>query len=325
MESKHQPCNSVPTITFSEEMRQTGICPPSHIAEALGHLHHSGIVVLDNVVDVGHLDALNAMLVPEAINLSKTSEQRFNFGVHTGNISQAPPLDEAFMFSDVWANPFALRVLAAILGPTPVLHFASGNTALPATSRQPVHSDIDFPHPNFPFSFVVNIPLVDVTEDNGATEVWTGSHTTTSFSDQVLTLDQKDGLPIHAILPELVAQRQDISPPARACTRKGSIIIRDLRLWHAGLPNLTSSARVMLAFVWQASWWCGRGSVRLPAATQTVTKAWQQGRVAFRISAEWVDGKLIPQANGSQDTSLASSDATLLEMFSRSDYCSHLV
>jgi hypothetical protein len=31
--------------------------------------------------------------------------------------------------------------------------------------------------------------------------------------------------------------------------KKGSAVLRDLRLWHAGLPNPSADARIMLAFV----------------------------------------------------------------------------
>ncbi len=315
MEPRYQSHNSIPTVVISEEERQTGTCTLSHIAEALKHLHRSGVVVLENAVNVRHLDALNAVLAPKAPTAVAMPDQYFNFGIDTGNINQVPPLDGSLMFEDVWANPFVLSILAAILGPTPALHYANGNTAMQAQSRQPVHSDIDFPHPKFPFSFVVNIPLVDMTEHNGATEVWPGSHAATSFEDQVLTPSQGSGLPVRPILPALVEQRRDISPPVRACIRKGGVIIRDLRLWHAGMPNLTSTPRVMLAFVWHASWWRGKGVIRLPFNTQAKVEALQQGAVGCRIAAGWVDGELPPQVNGSEDTSLASSDATLSEIF----------
>lgn len=314
----------IPRVHIPEDVRKSGSCSEAILGKALGHLHQSGIVVLQNAVDVAHLDTLNALLTPEANVLALEPKQHFNFGVHTGNINQGPPLLEGLMFRDVWANPLVLSILSSILGPNPVLHYAQGNTALKSGSelRQPVHSDIDFHHPLFPFSFVVNTPLVDMTEENGATEVWLGTHASTSIRDQVLTTDQVKGVPVRAILPGLLQRRRAVCPPVRAFVPKGSIIIRDLRLWHAGMPNRTETPRVMLAFVWQASWWKGTGVVRLPLSLQNTVREWERGNdsaepvTSFRVAAEWLEGSVGRQRNGDVDTSLSSSDAAVIGVFS---------
>ncbi|KAL7783808.1 hypothetical protein V8C37DRAFT_396805 [Trichoderma ceciliae] len=316
------PQSLVPSIRIPDDVCKSGTYSPALIGEALSHLHQSGIVVLQHAVNVAHLDALNEILAPEASVLAGQPKQHFNFGVHTGNINQGPPLLEALLFRDVWANHAVIAILAAILGPNPVMHYAQGNTALKAgpEARQPVHSDIEFSHPAFPFSFVVNIPLVDMTVENGAMEVWLGTHAT-SIRDQVLKTNQVEGLPVRAILPALLQSRCGISPPVRACVPKGSIIIRDLRLWHAGMPNLTENPRVMLAFVWQAAWWKGRGVVRLPLALRDIIEEWERGEdasnpVTFRVAAEWLENSTSSQKNGDVDTSLSSSDAAVLGAFS---------
>ncbi|KAI1745756.1 hypothetical protein F4680DRAFT_112492 [Xylaria scruposa] len=312
---------SVPTIVVPENIRQTRSCPLDLTAKALKHLHRSGIVVLENAVDSVSLDRLNATLAPDAIRLAKIPDQHFNFGARCGNINQGPPLNESLLFSDVWVNPFALSVLAAILGPNPVLHHACGNTAIQTNpaERQPVHSDIEFPHPMSPFSFVVNIPLIDMTERNGATEVWLGSHTTTSFNDQIQIPSQMEDLPARAINPSLVKRRRSFSPPLRTCVPKGSVIIRDLRLWHAGMPNLTPMPRVMLAFVWQASWWQGKGLMHLPLAIQPKVKSWEQSGARCRFAAQWVEESTEQHVNrmGAHGTDLASSDVAVMHMLSQ--------
>src|SRR3712207_6891852 len=50
--------------------------------------------------------------------------------------------------------------------------YYSGNTALPGGERQPVHPDVGQLWPGLeqatpPFGFVVNVPVVDMTEENG--------------------------------------------------------------------------------------------------------------------------------------------------------------
>ncbi|KAI1313351.1 hypothetical protein F5Y03DRAFT_338738 [Xylaria venustula] len=312
---------SIPTIVIPENIRQTGVCPLDLTARALMHLHESGIVVLENAVDNVSLDRLNTILAPDAIHLAKAPDQHFNFGTRCANINQGPPLDESLMFSDVWINPFALSTLAGILGPDLVLHYACGNTALQTSpaNRQPVHSDIEFPHPMFPFSFVVNIPLVDMDECNGATEVWLGSHAATSFSDQIQKPSQAEDLPPRSIISSLVEHRRSFSPPVRACVSKGSIIIRDLRLWHAGMPNLTPMPRVMLAFVWQAAWWQGKGLMNLPLGIQPKIHSWESSRVGCRFAVQWVEASTKQRVDGmgAHSTSLASSDVVLQSFLSQ--------
>lgn len=136
------------------------------------------------------------------------------------------------------------------LGPRPSLRFISGNTALPPTAdappaSQPTHNDADFDHPCIPFALVVNIPLVSMTPENGSTEVWLGTHSNTTLADQEGAHgDRASG----RIKKDLLEYRRKERGPSQPIVKKGSIIVRDLRLWHGGKPNLTQDPRVMLAF-----------------------------------------------------------------------------
>ena len=49
------------------------------------------------------------------------------------------------------------------------------------------------------------------------------------------------------ICEDLLEQRRQVRGPSQPVIEKGSIVIRDLRLWHAGMPNMTDEVRVMLA------------------------------------------------------------------------------
>ena len=57
------------------------------------------------------------------------------------------------------------------------MNFLSGNTALKPAEPQSVHTDADLAHPQIPFAVVVNVPLITMTPENGATEFWLGTHT----------------------------------------------------------------------------------------------------------------------------------------------------
>ena len=148
-----------------------------------------------------------------------------------------------------YSDSIATQITSAILGPRPKLTFCSGNSAMPMEAgstplRQPVHSDADFAHPDHAFALVVNVPLIDMNPENGSTEVWLGTHTDSGLKVQEgLHGERASGRIKQALLEE----RKTIEPPTQPFIPKGSIIIRDLRLWHAGMPNFTNDIRVMLA------------------------------------------------------------------------------
>lgn len=130
----------------------------------------------------------------------------------------------------------------------------------PNPQRQPVHSDADFAHPTHPFALVINVPLIDFTPENGSTELWLGTHTGSLSGLQVQEGahgDRASG----RIKESLLDERRKIRAPSQPDVRKGSIVVRDLRLWHAGMPNLTDEVRVMLALIHFAPWY--RNPMRL--------------------------------------------------------------
>jgi ectoine hydroxylase-related dioxygenase (phytanoyl-CoA dioxygenase family) len=270
-------------VIIPEDVRQSGIATNEIIADGVSFLHRDGIVVLENAIDTAHLDTLNALLSKEAREIAEDPDHHFNFGKETRNMDQAPPPQKGLMFKDVWCNPFAAAILAGILGPRPVVHYANGNTALKATGRQPVHSDCEFEHPNFPFAMVVNINLVDTSPENGATEFWLGSHRCSTPAEHIV---EETGEGLLQIKKEHLEARRKHSPPIQTTTKKGSLIIRDLRLWHAGMPNKTDDPRVMLAFVVQPAWYQGKGLVKLPRDVKDLVEPWSN---ELQFAADWVD------------------------------------
>jgi len=97
-------------------------------------------------------------------------------------------------------------------------------------------------HLDFPFAMTVNIVLVDTSLEKAATEFWLGTHTRGNKGLK----DERKG---PWIAEEHLDARRKISPPIQPSISKGSVIIRDFRLWHAGMPNQTSEPRIMLALV----------------------------------------------------------------------------
>ena len=146
-------------------------------------------------------------------------------------------------------DPLVTHLTSTHLGPSPTLRFISGNTALPPTPTspplsQPTHNDADFEHPQIPFALVINVPLVTMTPTNGSTEIWLGTHAGTSLADQEGAHGERASGRIKA---PLLAVRREVRPPCQPVVKKGSVVVRDLRLWHGGCPNLSEVPRVMLA------------------------------------------------------------------------------
>ncbi|KUI54875.1 Kanamycin B dioxygenase [Cytospora mali] len=252
--------SKVTLIELTAEELQTKKIGSHNLQAAVEALHRDGLVVLKNAVDLAHLDKLNARMVPEAKELYAKPSTHRNFGPDTGNIQQEPVLEEGYIFQDIIANPWATDVIQCMLGPHPTLRFYSANTAFKATDRQPPHIDIDFDFPMVPFGYCVNINLVDVTPENGSTEVWLGTHADTNVG--VLDTD------VYQIRPSLQTKRRETRPPVQPSLPKGSLIIRDFRLWHAGMPNLTDDPRVMLVTVQFPSWYRSELKMKLPRSVQ---------------------------------------------------------
>jgi len=132
------------------------------------------------------------------------------------------------------------------------MNFLSGNTALKSDESQPVHTDADFEHPQIPFALVLNVPLVTMSPENGSTEFWLGTHTISGLHVQEKFQDEHAG---GEIRHENLQDRRTIRPPVQPVVKKGSIIIRDLRLWHCGKPNTEGTPRILLAMIHFAHWY----------------------------------------------------------------------
>ncbi|KAK8859807.1 phytanoyl-CoA dioxygenase family protein [Apiospora arundinis] len=214
-----------------------------HLQAAVEALHKDGMVVLSNAVDPAHLDKLNERMVPEAKELYSRATTHRNFGNETGNIQQEPVLEDGYIFDDVLANPWATDITQCIR-PT-------------STSTSPSA---------VPFGYCVNINLVATSAENGATEVWLGSHLNDTTTGVLLETDPDTGH--RRIRADLQGRRRNElgCPPVQPSLPKGALVIRDFRLWHAGMPNRTDEPRVMLVSVQFPSWYRSDLKMKLPAS-----------------------------------------------------------
>jgi hypothetical protein len=105
------------------------------------------------------------------------------------------------------------------------------------------------------------VPVVTMDEENGSTEVWPGSHLDTTMSIQLETIKVPEGI---------AARRREIAPPLQPRVEAGSILIRDMRLWHRGMPNRTEEPRPMIAMIHTCRWWHDGGRLTFPRGCETL-------------------------------------------------------
>ena len=246
-------CNMIVEIAPSPSERSTGLLSSQTSQRILETLHTDGIVILKDIIDPAHLDSVNEFMVAEVDSLAKVAHR--NFGMM--NIQHAPPLlPTSFLYNDIYMNPFILQAVKLYLGEKPKFNFISGNTALAqGPTRQPVHSDANFHFPRCPFCLVAYIPLIDMDASTGGTELWPGTHTFTR-DDQVETG--------YDIKKDLIEGKKCLQPSVK----KGSVILRDFRLWHAGMPNPSDRARCVLALGYCSNWYRNDYRVPVPKAVE---------------------------------------------------------
>jgi ectoine hydroxylase-related dioxygenase (phytanoyl-CoA dioxygenase family) len=288
-------------IRLTEEELATKEIGSRNLQAALEALHDDGLVVLENAVDPDHLDHLNERMVADAEKLKLLAGAHVNFSTETRNFQQEPSPEEGYVFDDVIANPWAASILEHMLGPRPKVRLYSANTAFKAEARQPVHLDMPRGYPRTPFAYCVNINLVSTSPENGSTEFWLGTHDDPKLGaltingngddgpdpvvarEKVASRAKELGVPIE-YADELVEERRKVRPPIQASLPKGSLIIRDIRLWHAGMPNRTDNVRIMLVTIVLAAWYRTNQNILLP-------KRWQ-GRIQWGKldpCIEWVE------------------------------------
>ncbi|KAJ5784756.1 uncharacterized protein N7503_009968 [Penicillium pulvis] len=250
----------VRTVTLSDEERLNGKYTDWSLQQALEAMHQDGLVVLKGVVDLDHIKALNERMSADAEKKRDDPNQVYNHSVKSNFLQRPPVTEPSLLYDDIYYNKFVLQLANAYLGHKPIWNWLTANTALANTGgmRQAVHKDNAFVHPQYPYYFIANIPLCSTSIENGATEFWLGSHAHTSNKDQTIATKPEQitahymlGEPLPAVTEEAIKARRSIRPPIQATCCAGDIMIRDLRLWHAGMPNATDSHRIMLGLGYQ--------------------------------------------------------------------------
>jgi len=238
------------------------ILEPRDIDHAAALFRRDGFVVIANVLDSGQIERLASgcqAVIAEILALDEgragnRGSHRYSFGGSSLTRSQLHR-PEWQMLLEI---PLVTQVVTAIFGSADfALRAASGDFCLPgAVEYQPLHSDIrDWQSPaRTPFSafhdpqggmtirdlpcpyVCVNFLPQDVTRLNGPTRQIPGT--------------QKSRAPIPGLVDEPEWMRLSTVCPAPA----GAIMVRDVRAWHGGTPNISDAVRAIPNLEFYAPW-----------------------------------------------------------------------
>lgn len=237
------------------ELRE-GRLTAEHLEIAVRTLREVGYVVFEEALPRRWIRAMkqacDALLDAHVAAQSARSkdwlqERRGHVGLHV-------PVAMPFFDPLALENPLAMPVVEAALGTDSYCNFYNTNTSWPGSAIQGIHRDMGhlfpgYPVPLPPAGLVVNIALTNFTLENGCTEVWPGTHLVTERTEQ----DTAD-----------LEARCALLPSVRTVMPAGSLIVRDLRMVHRGMPNNTSEIRTMLAVVYARDWIRMSASMKIP-------------------------------------------------------------
>ncbi len=267
------------SIDISRSERETGMLESENLNEAVRAVLDEGFVVLNSVIDHEHIHEIQAKMLEDVPVITALPEPPYQFT--RGHIQHDPPPFDPYLFRDVVCNDIVVAITHKILGNGVRNTFYSGNTNLPGSVRQPVHVDQGHLWPGqeraHPASMlVVNVPVLDMTAHNGSIELWPESHldTTVAWNDSIRVPEAK------------VRERVSCHTPFQPEVLLGGVLIRDMRLWHRGVPNLSDTPRPMIAMI-HACPWMRSGQITV----QTGTEHYFEHRL-LETSARYMEGSI---------------------------------
>ncbi|MCQ6562644.1 phytanoyl-CoA dioxygenase family protein [Paenibacillus mendelii] len=274
-------------IQLTEQELITKQLDPETLAIAVEQVKTNGYILFDKVLSEEKIKNIRKSFDP----LFDEFIERKGYNTGTNRAQMFLPVMQPFIDEDVICNPIATAVLDKILGADNRCTYFASDTPMPGADYQNVHSDTMplFPELSIPlpiFSLVVNIPLVDVTEENGPLEVWPGG---THLNPDMANHDTLDG----SVNPHLhIVRAAEHMLSEKVLMSAGSIVIRDIRMWHRGTPNKSNDRRTNLAMIFSKSWYGGGSYIQIPQDTydqmpQKAKDAFRMEKIGFPAKMPW--------------------------------------
>lgn len=266
-------------LKLTEQEKLTGVPEQETIEIAIEQIKKNGYIGFESVLSPEQVKELKNAFLP----MFNEYIERFGYNTGTNRAQMHLPFLQPFINDYMIANAFAMPVIKAVLGEGVRCTYLASDTACPGSDYQNVHSDMP---PLFPelgvalpaYSLVLNIPLVDVNGENGPLEVWPGG---THLDPENTKHTSIDG-PMLRAAQSMYSEK--IHMPA------GSIVIRDIRMWHRGTPNVTNENRTNIALIYNNDWYGAGGSIHVPQ--EAYDQASKEVKSLFRCERIGVPAKM---------------------------------
>jgi hypothetical protein len=186
-----------------------------------------GYLVFKSVVPRERLEALRRSILAEHESARQSGKLFDGGGGLTGHLNCFPGEGSRFAYEAL--RDRGITDLIRALAPEAVRDpHVQCNVNLPGSVVQHYHVDSDYTQ-GF---LIANVATVDTDVANGAIELAPGTHRKFyKFWRFAIERPHRNGI--------------------RVPMSQGDVLVRTSNLWHRGMPNLTNTARPMLAFTWQ--------------------------------------------------------------------------
>jgi ectoine hydroxylase-related dioxygenase (phytanoyl-CoA dioxygenase family) len=195
------------------------------VRDHVKRIAEDGYTIVEDAIDVDHLDALHGDLSRLEVELDVTPATNSFEGSNTWRIYNL--LVHGDLYEWIPVHPNVLPIVESVLDHGCLVSSLSSIAIGPGETAQPIHADdqlIPLPKPHPPTVCNTMWALTDFTEANGATRIIPGSHL-------------RDHSPNYG-------EHYDSIP---AEMTKGSVLVWHGSLWHGGGANATDERRVGIA------------------------------------------------------------------------------
>ena len=240
---------------ISDSERNSGVLSSDTLAAIVRDINAVGYAVVEQVISQETSDLLSEAVLEDVERIRATGQPtQHERNTAEGHLQLGLRRYAPYVKTELVANPLIECVVARVLGRGAWLGFYNGNVNCPGSAYQPLHFDRPFswktpddarrdgqPWPPPGTTLSCSISLDEITEANGATEIYPGTHRETAVAGW-----STNRLGDHRELIE------KWSPSARMTIPARSVCFRDPRMWHRGVPNTANRARAMIAATYHA-------------------------------------------------------------------------
>lgn len=235
----------IPSIDLANQDTTLVDGVPKTAAQAARLFLEHGVLLVENAFDARYLsrlhDAFTETYSEHFVEAEVGDHRRVG---HRRNMLTLE-LKGQFNAPELYANPGLMPILELLLGRSLIMNNMTSVTSLPGSVPQDLHRD----HANIyltesnshleddwlrhtpPYAISVGIPLVPITEENGCTVFWPGTH--------VRKVEPRD---------------PNIGPGQRYTCELGTCVLFDYRIIHRGAANRSDQPRPLVYCVYSCDW-----------------------------------------------------------------------